>query len=154
MNKHLLKEVNELCPEKSNKLIDFIFFEMIKKKSVMRQFGDALLAMNASTTLLVKHKYVTLAFYDDDLMLVYNPNTNDRFKKTHKYNDLNDIEFNIVRKKALFGYFFVIKWIYNNNEYSAQFHPTKSDTTFGKKSNRIGVKVQEIFNKLLEKYSA
>lgn len=122
---------------------------MIKKKSVLRQFGDSLLTMNASTRLFAIHKYVTLAFYDDDLMLIYN--TNDRFKNIHKYNDLNDIKFNIVRKKALFGYFFVIKWVYNNNEYSAQFHPTKSDTTFGKKSNRIGVKVQEIFNKFLDK---
>ena len=155
MNKRLLNEVNELYPEKSEKLVDFIFFEMIKKKSVARQFGEALLKMNASTTLLVKYKYVTLAFYDDDLMLVYNPNTDGRFKNTFKYSNLNDIEFNIVKKKTIFGfYFFVIKWIYNNNEYSAQFHPTKSETTFGKKSNRIGVKVQEIFNKLLEEYSA
>ena len=30
MNKHLLKEVNELYPEKSNKLVDFIYFEMNK----------------------------------------------------------------------------------------------------------------------------
>ena len=154
MNKRLLNEVNELYPQKSDKLVDFIFFEMIKKKSVARQFGDVLLSMNASTTFLVKHKYVTLAFYDDDLMLVYNPNTDVRFKNTFKYSNLNDIEFNIEKKKTIFGYFFVIRWIYNNNEYSAQFHPTKSETTFGKKSNRIGVKVQEIFNKLLEKYSA
>ena len=152
MNKHLLKEVNELYPEKSNKLVDFIFFEMNKKKSIGKQFGETFLSMNAATTLFVNHKYVMMAFYDDDIMFIYNPNTKDRFKEIYKYDNLNDIEFNIEKVKALFGSGFVIKWIFNNDEYSSRFGSIKNDTTFGKKSNRVGVKIQEIFNQILDKY--
>lgn len=151
MNKHLLKEVNELYPEKSNKLVDFIFFKMNKKKSIGRQLGETLLQSKALTTLFVKHKYVMMAFYDDDIMFIYNPNTKDRFKEIYKYDNLNDIEFNIEKVKTLLGSSFVIKWIFNNDEYSSRFGSIKNDTTFGKKSNRVGVKIQEIFNQILDK---
>ena len=153
MNKHLLKEVNELYPEKSNKLVDFIFFEMNKKKSIGKQLGETILSMKAATSMFVKHKYVIMAFYDDDVMFIYNPNTKKRFKEIYKYDNLNDIGFNIENNKALFGSGYVIKWIFNNDEYSSRFSSIKNETTFGKKSNRVGLKIQEIFNQILDKYS-
>ncbi len=155
MNKRLFNQVNELNPEKSDKLVDFIWFSIKKKKNILKDVMEiaAQMTMPVIGTLLVKENYLIMAFYYDELMLIYNPNTKKSFKEIYSYNQLDEIGFNIKKvKDGLFFHSYFIEWVHNDLKFSCRGATIKKDVTLGKNNNRVGIKIQEILDKLLDAY--